>query len=64
MRIFAPKGFLMNKSIRNLALSTVLLLSAAPMFANRMGTNPHPQAISASLSLRDYVSILVALTGL
>jgi hypothetical protein len=54
----------MNKSIRNLALSAVLLLSAAPMFANRMGTDPRPNVVSASLSLGGYVNILLALTGL
>jgi glucose uptake protein GlcU len=51
-----------NKSIRNLALVATLLFSAAPMFANRMGTNPHPQAIGVSLG--DYVSIILTVAGL
>ncbi len=53
----------MKRSIRTLALSAVVLFSAAPMFANPMGTNPHPQ-ISASLSLGDYLNIFLDITGL
>jgi hypothetical protein len=53
-----------NKSIRNLALSAALLLSAAPMFANMMGTNPHPTSLAVSLSLGDYASILLNVIGL
>jgi hypothetical protein len=51
-----------NKSIRNLALSAALLLSASPMFANRMGTNPHPQV--AAISLGDIASIILTVAGL
>jgi hypothetical protein len=53
-----------NKSIRNLALSAALLLSAAPMFANVLGTNPHPQGNSLMLSLGDYASIVLNVFGL
>jgi hypothetical protein len=56
----------LNKSIRNFALSAALLLSAAPMFANVLGTNPHPQGdlVRLSLSLGDYASIALNLFGL
>ena len=54
----------MNKSIRNLALSAAILLSAAPMFANVLGTNPHPQSNSVMLSLGDYASIVFNILGL
>lgn len=53
----------MNKSIRNLALVTALLLSASPMFANRTGTDPHPQVV-IGLSLGDYASIVLSIAGL
>jgi hypothetical protein len=53
-----------NKSIRNLALSTALLLSASPMFANMLGTDPHPRLLSVSLSLGDYASIILSVAGL
>lgn len=54
----------MNKSVRNLALSAAIFLSASPMFANMMGTNPHPQLVSLSLSLGDYASIMLSFVGL
>jgi hypothetical protein len=54
----------MNKSIRTLALSAAILFTAAPMFANIMGTDPHPQVASVSLSLGDYAGILFNLIGL
>jgi hypothetical protein len=55
----------MNKSIRNFALTAVVLFStAAPMFANISGTNPHPQVASVSLSLGDYASIVISLLAL
>ena len=54
----------MNKSIRNLALATALLFStAAPMFANRTGTDPHPQ-LTIGISLGDYASIVLSIVGL
>ena len=53
----------MNKSIRNLALVTALLLTASPMFANRTGTDPHPQVITG-LSLGDYASIVLSIAVL
>jgi hypothetical protein len=53
----------MKKSVRNLALATALFVSAVPMFANVMGTNPHPQ-IAVALSLGDYASILLTVVGL
>jgi hypothetical protein len=54
-----------NKSIRNFALSaTLLVLSATPMFANMMGTNPHPQSLAVGLSLGDYASIFLNVFGL
>jgi hypothetical protein len=53
----------MQKSVRNLALVTVVLLSASPMFANIMGTDPHPQVV-VGLSLGTYASILLAVAGL
>jgi hypothetical protein len=53
----------MNKSVRTLLLSAVVLFSAVPMFANPMGTNPRPQ-ISGSVSLGDYVSIILSVAGL
>lgn len=52
----------MKKSLRTLALSAVVILSSAPVFANPMGTNPHPQ-IQSSLSFGDYVGILLAVAG-
>jgi hypothetical protein len=52
----------MNKSIRNLALSAALLLSASPMFANVMGTDPHPRVLAVSLG--DYLSIILSVAGL
>jgi hypothetical protein len=54
----------MTKSIRTLALTAALVLSAVPMFANRMGTNPHPQADFVTLSLGDYADIVLTLLGL
>jgi hypothetical protein len=51
----------MNKSIRNLALTAALFLSASPMFANMMGTNPHPQLIS--ISLGGYLNIFLTVAG-
>jgi hypothetical protein len=55
----------MNKSIRNLALTAAVLFStAAPMFANISGGNPHPQVASVALSLGDYASIVISLFGL
>ena len=55
----------MNKSIRNLALTAAVLFStAAPMFANIMGTNPHPQLVSVGISLGDYASIILSVAGL
>jgi hypothetical protein len=54
----------MNKSIRNLALTTALLLTASPMFANRTGTDPHPQLLSIGISLGDYASIVLSIVGL
>jgi hypothetical protein len=54
----------MNKSIRTLALSAAIFFTAAPMFANIMGTDPHPQVASASLSVSDYAGILLNLIGL
>lgn len=55
----------MNKSIRNLALTiAVLFTTAAPSFANRMGTNPHPQLLSASISVGDYLDIVLSIAGL
>jgi hypothetical protein len=53
----------MNKSIRNLALATALLLSTSPMFANRTGTDPHPQ-LAIGISLGDYASIVLSIAGL
>jgi hypothetical protein len=53
---------MMNKSIRTFALSAAILLSAAPMFANPLGTNPPPR--SAALSLGDYASIILNVFGL
>jgi hypothetical protein len=53
----------MNKSIRNFALSAAILFTAAPMFANITGTDPHPQVVVA-LSLGDYASILLSIAGL
>jgi hypothetical protein len=52
----------MKKSLRTLALSAVVALSAAPVFANPMGTNPRPQI--ASISASDYFSILLSVAGL
>jgi len=49
----------MKKSVRTLVLSAVVVLSAAPMFANPMGTNPHPQA-SSSLSFGDLLNIFLS----
>jgi hypothetical protein len=55
----------MNKSIRNLALTIpVLFTTAAPSFANRMGTNPHPQLVSVDISVGDYLGIVLSLAGL
>jgi hypothetical protein len=55
----------MNKSIRNFALTVAILFStAAPSFANIMGTNPHPQLVSIGISLGDYASIVLSLAGL
>jgi hypothetical protein len=54
----------MNKSIRNLTLSAAILLSATPMFANIFGSNPHPQVVSASLSLGDLARIALTVSGL
>jgi hypothetical protein len=51
-----------KKSIRTLVLSAVVVFSAAPMFANPMGTNPHPQA-SSSLSFGDCLNIFLSVTG-
>ena len=52
----------MKKSIRNFALVSALLVSsAAPMFANVMGTDPHPQAIGISLGA--YLSIILTVAG-
>jgi hypothetical protein len=51
-----------KKSLRTLALSAVVAFSAVPMFANIMGTDPHPQA-STSFSLGTYLNILLAVTG-
>jgi roadblock/LC7 domain-containing protein len=54
----------MNKSIRNLALTVAILFStAAPMFANMSGGNPHPQ-VAIALSLGDYASIVISVFGL
>ncbi len=52
----------MQKSVRNLALATALLLTAAPMFANIMGGQPHPQG--NVLSFSDYASIALSFFGL
>ncbi len=52
----------MNKSIRNLALSAALLFSASPIFANVMGTDPHPRLLA--LSFGDYASIILSVVGL
>jgi hypothetical protein len=55
----------MNKSIRNLSLTAAVLFStAAPMFANISGGNPHPQVASVALSLGDYASIVISVFGL
>jgi hypothetical protein len=55
----------MNKSIRNLALAAAVLFStAAPSFANIMGTDPHPQLVSVGISLGDYAKIVLSLAGL
>jgi hypothetical protein len=55
----------MNKSIRNLALTVaVLFTTAAPSFANIMGTDPHPRIVSVGVSLGDYASIVLSLAGL
>jgi hypothetical protein len=54
----------MNKSIRNIALSAAIFLSAAPMFANMMGTNPAPRGNSVSLSVASYAGILLNVLGL
>jgi hypothetical protein len=55
----------MNKSIRNLALTiAVLFTTAAPSFANRMGTNPHPQLVSVGISVVDYLGIVLSVAGL
>jgi hypothetical protein len=55
----------MNKSIRNLALTAAVLFStAAPSFANIMGTDPHPRLVSVGISLGDYASIVLSLAGL
>ena len=56
------RSFIVNKSIRNLALSAALLLSAAPMFANPLGTNPPPRSLA--LSFGDYASIILNVLGL
>jgi hypothetical protein len=53
-----------NKSIRNIALSAAIFLSAAPMFANMMGTNPAPRGYSMSLSIGNYAGILLNVLGL
>lgn len=52
----------MKKSARTLVLSAIVVLSAAPMFANPMGTNPHPQTRS-SLSFGDCLNIFLSVTG-
>jgi hypothetical protein len=52
----------MKKSIRTLALSAVVVFSAAPVFANPMGTNPRPQIVS--ISPGDYFGILLSVVGL
>ncbi len=55
----------MKKSIRNLALTAAILFStAAPSFANRMGTNPHPQLVSVGISVGDYLGIVLSVVGL
>jgi hypothetical protein len=55
----------MNKSIRNFALTiAVLFTTAAPSFANRMGTNPHPQLVSVDISVGDYLGIVLSVAGL
>jgi hypothetical protein len=51
----------MKKSVRTLALIAVVSLSSAPMFANVMGTNPHPQAVSFPLS--GYLNIFLTVAG-
>jgi hypothetical protein len=53
----------MKKSVRNLALVAAILFSAAPVFANRTGTDPHPQVV-VGISLGDYASIVLAVAGL
>ncbi len=52
----------MQKSIRNLALTAALMLTAAPMFANIMGPQPHPQG--NVLSFSDYASIALTFFGM
>lgn len=52
----------MKKSVRTLVLSAVVILSAAPMFANPMGTNPHPQA-RPSLSFGDFLNIFLSVAA-
>jgi hypothetical protein len=49
----------MKKSLRTLTLSAAVVFSTVPMFANIMGTDPHPQA-SVSISLGDYLNILLS----
>jgi hypothetical protein len=53
----------MNKTVRTLVLSAVVTLSAVPMFANPMGTNPRPQIVS-TVALGDYASIILTVAGL
>lgn len=52
----------MNKSVRNFAFAATLFLSASPIFANMMGTNPHPAVVA--LSLGDIASIVLTIAGL
>lgn len=41
----------MKKSVRSIALFSVMTLAALPMFAREpMGTDPRPQAVSTSVS--------------
>ena len=51
----------MKKSLRTLTLSAAVVFSTVPMFANVMGTDPHPQCSpSVSWSWGDVLNYVMA----
>jgi hypothetical protein len=56
-------ALLMQKSVRSLALVTVLALTAAPTaLANQTGCNPHPQVATVSTSSSVALAIYTVLS--